>query len=244
MAWVNRKSFNVRPSRLLGLLFFTVIIFTLWLIEWIISEKYSIFFNLPAPKFRIESVITIAVAICVWIGTSYIAMRNLVKQHTINILLQSRLSATYMENAKALNKGFFGRHGELIPLTAEEVINPPPEVNLQALNYMLNYFEFISVGIRYGDLDESVMKDSLRGIVCSIYCVSEQYIQARRSDIKNSSASRTYEHLCWLHKRWRDDEQLPPRKLREKSHAVAPAPMTFAERIFVLFTGIMPTDKK
>lgn len=237
MAWVKRPYFLLRPSNLLGLLLLGLLVCTGLLVYWIKSEAALPVLGIPAPKWRLGPIVTVVVAILVWIGTSYVTMRNLVKQHTINTLLQSRLSATYMENARALNKGFFGKHGELIPLTQEEVIKPPEEVNLQALGYMLNYFEFIAVGIRHGDLDESVMKNSLRGIVCSVFCVAESFIHTRRSDVQDPSKARTYEHLCWLHNRWRDDSQLPPRKLREKTE---PKILSMPERISVLLTGISP----
>ncbi|WP_431152245.1 DUF4760 domain-containing protein [Acidovorax facilis] len=241
MAWVDRPYFLLRPSRLLGFLLLGLVVSTALLVYWIKSEATLPVLNIPAPKWRLGNLVTVVVAIMVWIGTSYVTMRNLVKQHTINTLLQSRLSATYMENARALNKGFFGKHGELIPLTQEEVINPPAEVNLQALNYMLNYFEFIAVGIRHGDLDESVMKNSLRGIVCSVFCVAENYIHTRRSDVRDPSKARTYEHLCWLHARWRDDSQLPPRKLRETAE---PKILGMPERIAILLTGKIPENKR
>ena len=237
MAWVERPYFLLRPSRLLGLLLCSLVVCTALLIYWIKSQAILPVLDIPAPQWRLGPIATVVVAILVWIGTSYVTMRNLVKQHTINTLLQSRLSATYMENARALNKGFFGKHGELIPLTQEEVINPPEQVNLQALNYMLNYFEFIAVGIRHGDLDESVMKNSLRGIICSVFCVAESYIHTRRSDVKDPGKARTYEHLCWLHERWRDDSQLPPRIRREQT---VKKPLSMSERIDILLTGKIP----
>lgn len=240
MASVKKFFQSLKPSYLLGFLFCVNLICTISLILWIKAAGTIPFTEIAAPNWRIGTILTISVPISVWIGTSFVAMYNLVKQHTITTLLQSRLSATYIENARALNKGFFGKHGELIPLTQEEVMNPPPEVNLQALNYMLNYFEFISVGIRHGDLNESVMRNSLRGIVCSVFCVAESYIHAKRSDVRDPTASRTYEHLIWLHKRWRDDSQLPPRKLRERKEI---KPLSFAERISILLTGVVPANK-
>lgn len=45
----------------------------------------------------------VVAAIAGWIFSAWVTIRNSTKQHTMTILLQSRLSATYMENAKLFN---------------------------------------------------------------------------------------------------------------------------------------------
>lgn len=151
-----------------------------------------------------------------WTITSLVTLRNSVKQHTMNTLLQSRLSATYMEHVKSVN-GMYTSNGRIIPLTASEVRRPPMGVEFGSLNYMLNYFEYVAVGIRHGDLHEGLLKASLRGIVCNIYCVAEKLIEERRAELGPYRVSRSYENLCWLHNRWKDEEQLTPRITRDKS---------------------------
>ena len=129
-------------------------------------------------------------------------------------LLQSRLSTTYMEHAKIVNLAFC--KGELlIPLTSKEIKNPPANVNLYSLGYIVNYLEFVAVGIRNWDLDERVMKSSLRGILCSIYAVAEVLIQERRA-AQGGSAPAVYENLVWLFNRWDQPELRQKTMVREQ----------------------------
>lgn len=238
MAWVNLQFTLKKPSNLLGFLFFLIPIAGCTLVYW---EKTGILFGMPRLDFDKGHALVILgtfVAAEGWIVGALVTLRNSVKQHTINTLLQSRLSATYMENVRAVNVSFTGPNGELIPLTKAEVENPPRGVNLGALSYVLNYLEFVAVGIRHGDLDEGVLKSSLRGIVCSTFCVSKELIEIRRAEVVPASKARTYEHLCWLHQRWCADAQLPPRIARPVKKALEKLPLF--DRLQVLITGYKP----
>lgn len=218
MAWVKQVPYVIRrPSFWLGFLLLGLISFGVSL--YFFEKTGVLLFRWHPQPLGLEkghgvAVFAAFIAAIGWNVTALVTLRNSVKQHTINTLLQSRLSATYMEHVKAANATFCTPNGELIPLTKEEVKNPPAGVTFTSLGYMLNYLEFIAVGIRHGDLDEAVLKNSLRGIVCSLYCVAFELIQARRAQVQDPKQSRTYENLCWLHERWKDDAQLPPRVLR------------------------------
>ncbi len=227
MAWIKSIAYFLRPSILLGLLLCALIVCGFGLYIWEKNEWTIPFLDLDPFEFdRTQGVVLTAafLAAAGWMITSLVTLRNSVKQHTINTLLTSRLSATYMDNLKAVQASFMYRGGALMPLTAEEVKNPPPSVDLISLGYLLNYFEFIAVGIRHGDLHERVMKSSMRGNVCTIYCIAEELIKSRRNEVKRPNAARVYEHLCWLHERWKDDDQLPPRIKRPAVQSVSPQP--------------------
>lgn len=132
-----------------------------------------------------------------WITSAIVTIRNSVKQHTINTLLQTRLSATYQENAADARTGIKGHTPENPAPLAK--IKGTPETQ-SAVEYLLNYIEFMAVGIRHGDLHEAVLKDSMRGIVTRFTAISEEYIV----DVRKVSGPRTFQHLLWLRKRWRD----------------------------------------
>lgn len=221
MDWADFRFHIRRPSIWLGFLLFGLVFCGVSLFFW---ERAGVllFFWRPKPidldKAPGVAVFASFLAAIGWTVSSLVTLRNSVKQHTMSTLLQSRLSATYMEHVKNVNSSFFSKHGELIPLTKEEVASPSEGIALASLNYLLNYFEFIAVGIRHGDLDEALLKSSLRGMVCSIYCVASALIDARRSELGHGRKSRSYENLCWLHDRWRDDAQLPPRVCRCSLH--------------------------
>jgi hypothetical protein len=104
-----------------------------------------------------------------------------------------------MAHADVVNRNFIAPDGSLRPLLQAEleVQSDATQAKLNSLRYILNYIEFISVGIRYGDLHESLLKSSLRGIVLNAFRFSEAYI--KHSQKANTKA---YENLVWLKDRW------------------------------------------
>lgn len=211
MAWAKTLRFLIKPSFVLGFLLFIVWLLAFSLLLW--ERTGLLFFTMEVEPFDIDRsqgvvIVSGLAAVTGWIFTAMVTMRNLTKQHTITTLLQSRLSVTYMENVKAVNASFT-HHGKIIPLTQAEIESPPPGVNLVALTYILNYLEFVALGIRHGDLHEGVMKSSLRGILCDTVSVAEQLIETRRRINQHGRRPSVYEHLMWLDARWRDSGLTP-----------------------------------
>ena len=191
-----------RPSRVLGLLLFAELVIFVLFAGWeLIWFQFTFFDHLP-PALDTQKwilLITLVSALTGWIITAMVTVRNSIKQHTINALLQSRLSATYMAHADVVNRNFIAPDGSLMPLLQSELEtqSDATQAKLNSLRYILNYIEFISVGIRYGDLHESLLKSSLRGIVLNAFRFSEAYI--KHSQKANTKA---YENLVWLRNRW------------------------------------------
>ena len=75
---------------------------------------------------------------------------------------------------------------------------------LPHLRLVLNHYEFVSAGIRRGDVDEQLVKDAERGTILSAYESLERWIFELRTNRRRQSL---YEHLEWLHRRW---EKNPP----------------------------------
>jgi Domain of unknown function (DUF4760) len=131
-----------------------------------------------------------------WITSAIVTIRNSVKQHTINTLLQTRLSATYQDYAADARAGLKGHTPEFpAPLSTIKASDDC----LAGVEYLLNYIEFMAVGIRHGDLHEAVLKDSMRGIVTRFTDISQEYID----DCRERNGLRTYQHLLWLRDRWK-----------------------------------------
>lgn len=140
-------------------------------------------------------------AILAAIATARITIRNAIKQHTINTLLQMRMSETYMQRAWVVARSYFPPEG--IYLVRDDAgINPVEEDCLPELTYVINYLEFISSAIRYGDLDEGLMKESLRGLLCNLFECAHPYIQHLRNSGATSYNPLLFEHLEWLYRRW------------------------------------------
>ncbi len=205
------QPFPKKPSRVLGFLLagvFTVLaVFAAW-------EHTGRLFWWDVPPVGLERaqwvvLLSAVAAVAGWIFSAMVTIRNSIKQHTINTLLQSRLSATYMENARAVSLRYFGISGKLHLLTTEEINTPQPEYKLQELGYLLNYLEFIAAAIRFGDLDEKLMRMTLRGMVCNTYEVAKVLIESNRTSMpttpgKPPAPSKTFEHLAWLYRFWFD----------------------------------------
>lgn len=78
---------------------------------------------------------------------------------------------------------------------------PTDDIDEMALRYVLNYFEFLAIGIKRGDFDEDMLNDSLRGILKKNVTMSRMWIVNARKDNEN-----LYMHVVWLHKRWHPKE--------------------------------------
>lgn len=204
--------------------------FLLWAIGWITTVYVvwevtdSIYgFHYPSPGLlKTHGFVLLGVlgAVAGWISSLIIATRNSIKQHTINTLLNSRLSTEYMKNAREINARYFNASFEIYRLTTAERESRDPDAKLAELGYILNYLEFISAAVRAGDLNEQLMRQTLRAMLCSFYELSEEYILAAR---KNNRLS--FENLHWLYNRWFD----PKLKLPQATRPPPPAPPATGE---------------
>jgi hypothetical protein len=91
-------------------------------------------------------------------------------------------------------------------LSADEQLRVP-------LRRMLNHYEFLAAGLRNGDFDERLVKDTERSAILNLYVGCKQYIWNLRTDRDRISI---YEHLEWLHARWTDPSSKPVKRLCER----------------------------
>ena len=187
-----------RPSRVLGLLICVVLGCFLGFAFWQRSLAES---NVNDARLLNAAqwvlVMGAFTAMVGWMVSAIVTVRNSVKQHTINTLLQSRLSQAYVERLRIINDAY-SPVGKGIRVIVDADFDDTSQVDqLNAMRYFLNYFEFIALAIRYGDLDESLMKASMRGIVCTQFEVGKILIE--KAAAKNSA---NFEHLRWLVQRW------------------------------------------
>lgn len=208
MVWANNPpTIPKKPSRVLGFLLGAVLLTTVVfsLLE-LAGHQQFILREPPAGLEKSQWVVLLGViaAVAGWIISAIVTMRNSIRQHTVTTLLSSRLSETYMSQTRLVNARYFSPSGGLYRLTPAEVKTAHPDAQLAALRYLLNYFEFIAVGIRYGDLDEKLLKNTLRGILCGVYEAAGPLVTQRRQAPAGSKAgkSKTFEHLEWLYTRW------------------------------------------
>lgn len=194
----------IKPGRWLGFFFWTVLAIgaAVILLEcpWLLGAK-----ELDKRTFGFDAAKWLAFlggwgAILAAITTARVMLNNAIKQHTMTTLLEMRMSEAYMSRSKSVGKRFYSDEGIYV-ITKDVVERNAPEDVLIDVTYLLNYYEFIASAIRYGNLDETLMKESLRGMVCNTYELSREFIDFRR---KRSATPNLmlYEHLGWLYLRW------------------------------------------
>lgn len=140
---------------------------------------------------------TVSAAAIGWMVTGLVSIQNSIKQHTINTLLQSRLSATYQEKIKTMDKKYPPSNDGRTPVALGDWENVDNKDSLEAYRYLLNYYEFLAVGIAAGDLHGGLLRRSLRGVICVNVRAAWQYVAYMRLPDE-----RIYEHLLALYKVW------------------------------------------
>jgi hypothetical protein len=186
---------------------YTVIIIFLELFAWSVIFHTSTFmgFNGISSSQSSDSIQTIGIligavaAIIGWLFTTRAQAIDSTKANTMKILMESRLSDEYSRNLKITTKIFTAQrqsNGDNCNLSVVDyqALNAD---QLDSVHYMLNYFEFIAVGIRCGDLDELYMRQTLRSIILTNYKFYKLIIEERQKRTPSS-----FENLVTLANRW------------------------------------------
>ena len=185
-----------------------------------VSSVYAQFPETPAPQYSAFSTATgtivaaisvIAAILTFWFSTRA-ARHAQRKQHTITVLLETRLSSEFQGTIEKRRAHFpeytdvsFEDWDQARKATAPA--DATPEVihaqkikrdSALALTTLLNYYEFLAVGITEGDLDEDMLKKTLRSIMCNLVDDSRHLIAGMQKVNPN-----TYEHLTILYGQWR-----------------------------------------
>lgn len=121
------------------------------------------------------------------------------KQHTTSVILQANFNAQ-----------FLAARGAIAPhikagTCPQEVIDGGNEELRAHFRQILNHYEFVAAGLRNGDFDEKLLKDSERATYVQLFRCCQNYIWAMRDSRDRMTL---YEHLEWVHRRWTD---APPR---------------------------------
>ena len=114
------------------------------------------------------------------------------KQHTVNAMLQANLNVQFRDNQRMVAEAL--------------ALGPCPDLRLNeheqlraAFQFVANHFEFLAAGLRNGDFDEVMVRDSHRGSIVNLFEKSQDFIYKLRDA---RSRQTLYEHLEWLHRRW------------------------------------------
>lgn len=191
----------------LGLLFLNLIFWRAFF-----SEFYFFKFNINGPNKHVllATLLATVAAVSGWVFTARVQIINAIKNQSLQVLMNSRNSTIYIDKVDKVmslkreiveeNKAT-GLSDEIKPFVTEEKYKSLKNEDKSAIIYMLNYLEFISIGIRHYNLDENFLKQSMRSIVNSNYDLFYKVIELHRSyDNKE-----VYTQFELLHARWGKD---------------------------------------
>lgn len=140
---------------------------------------------------------------CATLGWLYSARRARTlskKQHTINVMLQAAFSEKFREALEEISPILRG--GDCPDLLNDS--DPNSQKLYKTFRFVLNHYEFVAAGLRNGDFDEGLVRDSERATIMRSFEACQETIFALRNTRKRQTI---YEHLDWLHSRW---ERRPP----------------------------------
>ena len=177
---------------------------------------------------------SVLLAICWWIIRSDQAKLATKKNHTLNILLQSRLSSSYQEKLSEAGTLYtsdnnFPDLDHMSPdekkkyerivqyygmmMTPGTIILPGGEifevddsvvkvaVSVKGLIYLINYFEFLAVGIEKDDIYEPLIEECLKGIALSLKSRSIHLIKHFQE-----KDAETWEYFLLMCSRWESSQ--------------------------------------
>lgn len=160
----------------------------------------------PAGSGKLTSFVAFLSAIAAitgWIFTSRIQIINATKTHAMQVLMNSRTSTVYMakvddamklratvkeENNWTEKDRMYVSKEKYLTLNSDE---------RSAVHYLLNFLEFIAVGIRHNNLDEDMLKGSFKTILTNNYLLFHPIILHIREQTPSN-----YTELEVLFLRW------------------------------------------
>lgn len=164
------------------------------------SEKFSNAVSLLSPLVALVGVASALITFLFSTKNSRLAQQ---KQHTITILLDTRLSSEFRKTKEERRK-IYPEFNDILYSTWHADLNDTNDKDndrklaAEALLTLLNHYEFLAVGIFNNDLNERLLKKSLRGIFCNLVDDSRDVIWNVR--LNNP---KTFEHLVCLYDMWR-----------------------------------------
>ena len=163
-----------------------------WIIGWIVLSVLLICISLCLYQDILPTAFTVFFAVFGWLITNYFTAKNSIRQHTVAILTQTRLSTEYIKHAHNLLE-FQDTH----KVISKEVYLKLYQDKQRSITYFLNTLEFIVAGIRLGDFDEDLVKAAQQCTFQAAFKIFMPLILSR-----NKQQVSTYEHLLQLKKHW------------------------------------------
>lgn len=196
---------------LYGLMVLGTVFLNLILWRAFFSEYYFFKFNIngTGKHVLLATLLATVAAVSGWVFTARVQIINAIKNQSLQVLMNSRNSTIYIEKVEkvmSLRREIVDENkksgkSDLKPLVTEDKYHTLKDAEKSAIIYMLNYLEFISIGIRHYNLDEAFLKQSMRSIVNSNYDLFHKVIEIHRGYDNKA----VYTQFELLHARWGKD---------------------------------------
>ena len=148
------------------------------------------------------AVITVILAMAGWIANNIQNRFIQRKQHTLDVLLNSRFSETWNSHRKVVDK-YFPPGNYIDP---DVVLKEENNEIRESVKVIGNYYEFLAASMRLGDLDEPLLKACVRNQACQFYRRFERYVRRVRYIQNNDNV---YADFSALFYRWRREDEVP-----------------------------------
>lgn len=142
-----------------------------------------------------------------WVFTSRVQIQNATKAHAMQALMNSRTATIYNERVdqagKILKKIRNNRNlalNDFVSVSKDDYLLLKQKEKA-AIHYMLNFLEFIAIGVRHNNMDEELIRGSLKSILRNNYLSFQLVIEHVRE-----KAPSNYTELEKLYKRWLEYE--------------------------------------
>ncbi len=160
--------------------------------------------TLDAATLQMISNVIVFFGVVVAIFTIIYNVRTAKKIQTANFLFESRQDLQYIEALHILKK--VHRSGKsfrsyVFPSEGGK-ISEDEMVERRKIQYILNFYERVAIGIDNNIYDETMIKRTSFTTVIETYDIAEPLIKAIRENIKSDS---TYQEFEWLVNRWKSD---------------------------------------
>lgn len=146
---------------------------------------------------------TVMVAAIGWAVGGWITHRNTVRQNTNSILFARFSQASFGEALHRFHRQFGWTIDNAVTSESLDALRTSANEDdmraAAAATYILNYFESIASGVLHGDLDQTIVHDNVRGLICSYHDKCAPHIRAR-----NRANARTYANLIKLRTHYRE----------------------------------------
>lgn len=202
--------YKYRGSIQLSLVLSLIGVFLIQIIIWktFTLDYHFLNFSLKAKPgtTKTTALVTMLAAIAAvsgWVFTSRVQIINATKTHAMQALMNSRNSTIYVQRVdeamtirqKLKDEKKLGVN-DLVIVSKDDYLQLKP-TERAAIHYMLNFLEFIAVGVRHNNMDEELIKGSLKTILKNNYLMFQPVIEYVRIGSPSN-----YIEMETLHKRW------------------------------------------